>query len=156
MQLEAHHGKDHGRSKSRGRSKSMHQESYHESSSRHHEKEKKEESDSESDHHKSRHKRHHSRRPSRRHNDEIYEENVEESGSIGGPLTLLVPGGHRKSRDIKAEIRALEDEKKTLRRERTQKERDRSPDYELVEHKDRGEVRIEKDRRGNMKIVRPD
>ena len=61
----------------------------------------------------------------------------------------------RKSRDYKTEIRQLENEK-ALVRERS--DRPREPEYEVIEHKDRGgerEIRLDKDRRGRLKLASP-
>ena len=60
----------------------------------------------------------------------------------------------RKSRDYKTEIRELEDEKKLVRDRRPTL---REPEYEVVEHKDRGGerevVKLNKDSRGRLKLV---
>jgi len=84
---------------------------------------------------------------------EVYEERIEESNHIGGPLTVLVPGERRGERDIKAEIRRLEDERRLLKYER---EGDRLVDYEVIERREppREVVRIEKDRKGRLALVR--
>lgn len=87
---------------------------------------------------------------------EVYEERIEESNHIGGPLTMLVPDRPRESerrvtrierdirsdRDIKDEIRALEAERQMLRYER-------EGDYEVIERGEprRNIVRVEKDRK---------
>ncbi|KAF2201078.1 hypothetical protein GQ43DRAFT_472126 [Delitschia confertaspora ATCC 74209] len=86
---------------------------------------------------------------------ESYEERLEESNHIGGPLTLLVP--ERKplerrvvrDRDVKEEIRALENERRMLKYER-------EDDYEIIEKREprRDVVRIEKDRKGRLALVR--
>ncbi|KAI9693035.1 MAG: hypothetical protein M1822_005030 [Bathelium mastoideum] len=92
---------------------------------------------------------------------EIVEERYEEveGGSIGGPLTVIVPEHRRRSeRDIKAEIRRLEAEKRALRLERDadvrliEADRIRDREYEIVEPRE--VVRVEKDRRGRMALVR--
>lgn len=91
---------------------------------------------------------------------EIVEERYEEvEGSVGGPLTVVVPERHRRSeRDIKTEIRRLEAEKRALRLERDadvrliEADRLRDREYEIVEPRDI--VRVEKDRRGRMALVR--
>ncbi|KAF2805507.1 uncharacterized protein BDZ99DRAFT_466499, partial [Mytilinidion resinicola] len=84
---------------------------------------------------------------------EHYEERIEESNRIGGPLQVLVPGDRRDERDIKAEIRRLEDERRLLKYER---ENDRLVDYEVIERREpvREVVRIEKDRKGRLALVR--
>jgi len=86
----------------------------------------------------------------------------EDEEFIGGPLAVVVPERRRKSeRDIQAEIRSLELEKKALKLEREAEQRRaraekiRESEYEVVNRKDRGEVRVEKDRRGRLAIVRP-
>lgn len=78
-------------------------------------------------------------------------ERVEESSHIDGPLTVLVPRKDhpRSEREIQNEIRELELERRTLRTER-----DRDSDYEIIEKKDRNVVRIEKDRKGRLALVR--
>ncbi|OCK87044.1 uncharacterized protein K441DRAFT_596277 [Cenococcum geophilum 1.58] len=88
---------------------------------------------------------------------EVYEERIEESNHIGGPLTVLVPEErrHRDERDIKSEIRRLEAERQLLKYER---ESDRFSEYEIVERRDkeRDVVRIEKDRKAktpNPKLI---
>lgn len=86
---------------------------------------------------------------------EVYEERIEESNHIGGPLTVLVPERHRDERDIKNEIRRLEAERQLLKYER---ESDRFSEYEIVEkrEKERDVVRIEKDRKAktpNPKLI---
>lgn len=89
------------------------------------------------------------------HSDDISEREAE-SGSLGGPLTLLVSKDRdrRKSRDYKTEIRELENEKKALVSKR---ERPREPEYEVVEHRDRGGDReilqVNKDSRGRLKLA---
>lgn len=88
---------------------------------------------------------------------EIYEERIEESNHIGGPLTVLVPEerreerrlvhrDYRTERDIKEEIRALESERRMLKYER-------ESDYEVIERRDprREVIRVEKDRKVRRK-----
>jgi hypothetical protein len=86
---------------------------------------------------------------------EVYEERIEESNHIGGPLTVLVPDErrHRGEHDVKNEIRRLEAERQLLKYER---ESDRFSEYEIVERRDkeRDVVRIEKDRKGRLALVR--
>jgi hypothetical protein len=94
----------------------------------------------------------------------VFEERIEESNHIGGPLTVLVPGDHRhiderritrverdirSERDIKDEIRQLEAERRMLRYER-------EGDFEIIERREprREVVRVEKDRKGRMALVR--
>lgn len=86
----------------------------------------------------------------------------EDEESIGGPLAVIVPDRRRKSeRDIQAEIRALEAEKRALKLEREAEQRRakadkiRESEYEVVDsRRDRNVVRVEKDRRGRLAIVR--
>jgi hypothetical protein len=93
-----------------------------------------------------------------RHHHEHYEERIEESNHIGGPLTVLVPEERRvvhrerdfrSEREIREEIRALEDERRMLKYER-------DGDFEIVERRERPRevIRIEKDRKGRMALVR--
>lgn len=109
-----------------------------------------------------------------RHGHEVYEERIEESNHIGGPLTVLVPEEARREdrsrhdrhrseerritrvehdtrseRDIKEEIRALEAERRMLKYER-------EGDYEIIERREprREVVRVEKDRKGRLALVR--
>lgn len=90
----------------------------------------------------------------------MYEERIEESNHIGGPLTVLVPGerreehrlvhrDYRTDRDIKEEIRALESERRMLKYER-------ESDYEVIERREprREVIRVEKDRKGRLALVR--
>jgi hypothetical protein len=96
--------------------------------------------------------------PPRHHHHEHYEERIEESNHIGGPLTVLVPEERRvvrrerdvrSEREIREEIRALEDERRMLKYER-------DGDFEIVERREprREVIRIEKDRKGRMALVR--
>ncbi|KAF2013063.1 hypothetical protein BU24DRAFT_375003 [Aaosphaeria arxii CBS 175.79] len=89
---------------------------------------------------------------------EIYEERIEESNHIGGPLTVLVPEerrivrterDYRTEREIKDEIRALEAERRMLKYER-------EGDYEIIERREpkREIIRVEKDRKGRLALVR--
>jgi len=85
----------------------------------------------------------------------------EDEESIGGPLAVVVPERRRKSaRNIESEIRALEAEKRALKLEReadqrrAKAERIREAEYEVVDRRDRNVVRVEKDRRGRLAIVR--
>lgn len=88
----------------------------------------------------------------------MFEERIEESNHIGGPLTVLVPEERRvtriekeirSERDIKDEIRALEAERRMLKYER-------EGDFEIIERREprREVVRIEKDRKGRLALVR--
>jgi hypothetical protein len=80
-----------------------------------------------------------------------------------GPLALVIPHREkeRSERDIKAEIKELEAEKRRLKKEReherkSTKYRDREEDEVIIERRGGKEkdVKIEKDRRGNMAFVR--
>lgn len=103
-----------------------------------------------------------------RHGHEFYEERIEESNHIGGPLTVLAPDHHhhhhhhddhrtlvrkdvhaRSERDIKDEIRQLEHERRMLKYER-------EGDYEIIERREpkREIIRVEKDRKGRLALVR--
>ncbi|KAF9734766.1 hypothetical protein PMIN01_07669 [Paraphaeosphaeria minitans] len=99
--------------------------------------------------------------PPRSHHHEHYEERIEESNHIGGPLTVLVPEERRvvrrerdvrSEREIREEIRMLEDERRMLKYER-------DGDYEIIERREkpREVIRIEKDRKGrrepNPKLI---
>ena len=92
-------------------------------------------------------------------------EEVEQSNPMHtGPLALVIPHKkeERSERDIKAEIKELEAEKRRLRKEREHEHR-RSSKYDdheegeiIIERrggKER-EVKVEKDRRGNLAFVR--
>jgi len=94
-----------------------------------------------------------------RHEHEVYEEEIRESAHIGGPLTVLVPHEERRvvhherdimrsERDIKEEIRALEAERRALKYER-------ESDYEFIERREpRNWIRVDKDRKGRLALVR--
>lgn len=104
-----------------------------------------------------------------RYSRDVVEERFEESDRIAGPLTVVVP--ERKSeREIGREIAALEAERRVLRLERDADDkrmralsvRDRD-DVEIVERREIIEerpsrewetVRVEKDRKGRMALVR--
>ena len=108
------------------------------------------------------------RSPSPPRTTRIFEERVVESNQIGGPLTIVNRHGHRSDRDIKAEIQALEAEQRALKLERDAENKlvlaDRIRDgdvegYEIVESsgsksKDRDVIRVEKDRKGRLALVR--
>ena len=83
----------------------------------------------------------------------------EESATIaGGAFALMAPERRRDERSIKAEIRALEAEKKALKleremeRERSKADRYRESEVEII--KERDVVKIEKDRKGRLSLVR--
>jgi hypothetical protein len=102
------------------------------------------------------------------HPREIIEERiVEESNHIGGPLTIVLPErGRQSDHDIRREIKALEAERRALKLEREADERRyqaaiiRDSDYEIIESIDRPRersrsvVRVEKDRKGRLALVR--
>jgi hypothetical protein len=75
-----------------------------------------------------------------------------------GPATAFLPEErtlvrreehYRSERDIKDEIRALEDERRMLKYER-------EADYEIIERRDpkREVIRVDKDRKGRLALVR--
>lgn len=89
-----------------------------------------------------------------------YEETFEESHHVRGPVTVFAPAEKRvvyrdrdtrSDREIKEEIRALEEERRMLKYER-----ETEVDYEVVEKREprREVIRIEKDRKGRMALVR--
>ncbi len=89
---------------------------------------------------------------------EHFEERVEESNHIHGPITVLVPDERRlvrteretrSEREIRDEIRMLEQERRMLKYER-------EGEYEVVERKEpkREVVRVDKDRKGRLALVR--
>jgi hypothetical protein len=91
------------------------------------------------------------------HEHERYVE-IERSNAIHGPATAFLPEGrqlvrrddYRSGRDIRDEIRSLEEERRMLKYER---EGDR--DYEFVERNPRKEVvRVDRDRKGRLALVR--
>jgi len=94
-------------------------------------------------------------------------EEFEESATVAGPLTVLAHEG-RSDRDMRRELAALEAERRTLRLERdvddrralalTVRDRD---GYEVVDRREiveerpvREIIRVEKDRKGRMALVR--
>lgn len=92
--------------------------------------------------------------PSRYGHEATFEERLEESNHVSGPLTVLVPDekkGQRiiRDRDVRDEIRQLEEERRMLKYER-------DSDYEFVERREprREVVRVEKDRKGRLALVR--
>jgi len=115
------------------------------------------------------HKSHHTHHTEHSHHPrEIVEERiVEESNHIGGPLTIVMPDrGRQSEHDIRREIKALEAERRALKLEREADERRyqaaliRDSDYEIIESIDRPRersrsvVRVEKDRKGRLALVR--
>jgi hypothetical protein len=89
-----------------------------------------------------------------RHGHEVYEERIEQSAHISGPLTVLVPHEDRRmmtrsERDIKEEIRQLESERRMLKYER-------EGDYEVIERREprREVIRVDKDRKGRLALVK--
>tara|TARA_R110002003_G_scaffold64_8_gene6016 strand:- start:11660 stop:11974 length:315 start_codon:yes stop_codon:yes gene_type:complete len=90
------------------------------------------------------------------HHEEYVE--IERSNHIHGPATSFLPEGrtlvrrddnYRSERDIKEEIRMLEDERRMLKYER-------DADYEIIERRDpkREVIRVDKDRKGRLALVR--
>lgn len=73
------------------------------------------------------------------------------------PLALVLPEPRNPQR-IKAEIKALEAEKKALKYEREMdrehKKAERFREGEIVIERDRDVIRVEKDRKGRMSLVR--
>ncbi|OMP87216.1 hypothetical protein BK809_0007302 [Diplodia seriata] len=92
---------------------------------------------------------------------EIYEERIEESNHIGGPLTVVMPE-RRSDREIKDEIRRLENERRALQLERRADDLRLAPseyretEYEIIEERprERNVVRVDKDRKGRLALVR--
>lgn len=80
-------------------------------------------------------------------------EERDESNSLhGGPLALVLPDRRRKSdREIKEQIRELEEERRVLRLERGSREK------EIIIERERPEevVEVRKDRKGRMSLVVP-
>ena len=165
---ESHHSSHHGRGRSEhGSSHSTIKVHKHERSSSPSEKEiviERKPSRSKSRHH-SRHRSH------GRHKTEYVEEDeVGESNAMKtGPLALVLPRrsksrhGSKDERRVKEEIRELELEKERLRKERRHEKKyhhdsSSSDDAVIIErkgsHGGREDVKIEKDRRGNMAFVR--
>lgn len=97
------------------------------------------------------------RAPSPHHHHEEFVE-IERSAHVHGPATSFLPDNrmlvrrdehYRSERDIKDEIRALEDERRMLKYER-------ETDYEIIERRDprREVIRVDKDRKGRLALVR--
>jgi hypothetical protein len=97
------------------------------------------------------------RAPSPHHQHEEYIQ-IERSAAIHGPATSFLPEHrqlvrheehYRSERDIKEEIRQLEDERRMLKYER-------ETDYEIIERRDpkREVIRVDKDRKGRLALVR--
>ena len=122
---------------------------------------------------KSHHSRHRSVSSASTRREIILEER-EESSSVHSPLALVVPDRRKDERSIKAEIRALEAEKKALQLEReVEREHRRADRYrdgevivgrevvhgdrEVIIERERPKetvVKIEKDRKGRLSLVR--
>ena len=98
--------------------------------------------------------------------DRVVEE-LEESATVAGPLTVLAHEG-RSDREMRRELAALEAERRTLRLEREVDDRrslalsvrDRDG-YEVIDRREvieerptREIIRVEKDRKGRMALVR--
>ncbi len=106
------------------------------------------------------------RKPSRsRHRSgstAAHKEHEEESSSSHGALAIIAPRDHlpKDERTIQAEIRALEAEKRALKYEREMEkehrkaERLRDGEIIIERDRDRDVIKIEKDRKGRMSIVR--
>ena len=88
---------------------------------------------------------------------EIIEHDEDESNSVHvGPLALVVDRERRKSRserDIKAEIRALEDERRALEREREERSVVKVRRGEIEREVDDDSIRVKKDKKGRMMLV---
>ena len=83
---------------------------------------------------------------------EYFEEEIGESNSMHGALAVITP--RKDERSIKAEIRALEAERRRIKHERElERGHDRHRDEEII-IEDRNVVKIEKDRKGRMSLVR--
>jgi hypothetical protein len=108
---------------------------------------------------------HRTHRSHHTHGPEIVEER-RFSEEIGGPL-MLVDRGRQSEHEIRREIKALEAERRALKLEREADERRyqaaliRDGDYEVIERvdtierpRDRSVVRVEKDRKGRLALVR--
>lgn len=107
------------------------------------------------------HRRNRSASSSSTHRELIIEQERGESSSVAvGIGALIIPERrvNRDERSIKAEIRALEAEKKALRLEREMEKDhrrgDRHRDSDLTIERDREVVKIEKDRKGKLSLVR--
>lgn len=81
---------------------------------------------------------------------------IERSNAIHGPATSFLPEGRqivrrRSERDIREEIRSLEEERRMLKYER-----DADRDYEFIETRParREVIRVDKDRKGRLALVR--
>jgi len=89
------------------------------------------------------------------HEHERYVE-IERSGGLHGPATAFLPEGRqivrrRSERDIREEIRSLEEERRMLKYER-----EGERDYEFIETRPmrREVIRVDKDRKGRLALVR--
>jgi hypothetical protein len=94
--------------------------------------------------------------PPRQHEEYV---EIERSAAIHGPATSFLPESrmlvrrddrhdYRSERDIKDEIKSLEDERRMLKYER-------ETDYEFIERNPKREVvRVDKDRKGRLALVR--
>ncbi|KAL5119138.1 hypothetical protein ACEQ8H_002845 [Pleosporales sp. CAS-2024a] len=99
--------------------------------------------------------------PSEHHHHDTHHEEfvqIERSNHMHGPATSFLPEGrmlvrrddhYRTERDIKEEIRQLEDERRMLKYER-------EADYEIIERREpkREVIRVDKDRKGRLALVR--
>lgn len=88
---------------------------------------------------------------------EYYEEEIGESNSIHGPLAIIAPRDRKDERSIKAEIRALEAEKKMLKYEREAerelRKAERYRDGEIIIEREKDVIGIQKDRKGRMSLI---
>jgi len=81
----------------------------------------------------------------------------ESEGRVIGPLSLIAPERRTGERSIKAEIRALEAEKKALRLEREVEHENRRAETLIIEERDMrkpGDIVIKKNRKGRLEMVR--
>jgi hypothetical protein len=84
----------------------------------------------------------------------------EEFKPAHGAVAIIAPRDHhhKDERTIQAEIRALEAEKRALKYEREMEKEhrkaDRLRDGEIIIERDRDVIKIEKDRKGRMSLVR--
>jgi hypothetical protein len=92
----------------------------------------------------------------RGHRTEVIEVG-ESEGRVSGPVSVIAPERHIGERSIKAEIRALEAEKKALRLEREVEHENRRAETLIIEERDGrkgGDIVIKKNRKGRLEMVR--
>lgn len=80
---------------------------------------------------------------------EYYEEEIGESKLIHGPLALIAPRERKDEHSIRAEIRALEAEKKMLKYEREAEKEARKAER----YRDWEIIGVQKDRKGRMSLI---